>query len=67
MNKEVVINTIKLGRAYMHKKGIEVVTQDFVKIKVMGEWVDGVSYKEGGVDTYCRTLDDFISSFVLIK
>lgn len=57
---------IKLGRTYVHKKGVEVLTQDFVKMKVNDEWVDGVMYKESRGDLYCRTIGDFLSSFNLI-
>ena len=58
---------IKLGRTYIRnsgkRTGKEVLTQEFVKIRIGGNWVDGIKYGEGLVERYVRTIDDFNESF----
>ena len=58
---------LKLGRAYMHTdSGKELITQEFAKVKIGTEWVDGIIYSESKVDKYVRTIADFESKCVLI-
>ena len=58
---------IKLGRTYIRnggkRIGKEVLTQEFVKIRIGDTWVDGVNYSEGLLDRYVRTVDDFNKNF----
>jgi hypothetical protein len=58
---------IKLGRAYIRnggkRIGKEVLTQEFVKIRIDNIWVDGIKYGEGLVERYVRTTEDFNKNF----
>ena len=49
---------------YIHaKSGKELLVVGFVKIKINGEWVDGIIYSESDEDgsdkLFARTIDDF--------
>ena len=65
-----IVKVIKLGRAYIRnggkRAGKEVLTREFVKIRIGNNWVDGIKYGEGFVDRYVRTVDDFNENFCLL-
>ena len=58
---------IELGCLYKHRKGMTVAVRAFVKMKINGEWVEGVMYTENYSDAYVRTISDFDDSFSIIK